>query len=147
MILLINTCADKLSEHEFVKPIKALVHDECFIKHYSELTNNDLLVADKIIICGTALMDFDYLKGDWSWIKAFNKPVLGICAGFQVIALELGKELVDKKMIGVFDHNYFVTSKLVEGGVTELRQGLFTAYAFHPEVLNPELISGFCRSQ
>jgi hypothetical protein len=156
MILLISTCADKLSEAEFVRPVAELVHTN-LVKHYSELTESDL-TADKIIICGTALKDFEYLNGDWSWLSSFGKPVLGICAGFQVIARHFGEELVDKKLIGVFDHKYFVTSKLIraknvnetsslDGLTTGFKHGLVTAYAFHPEVLNPELISEFCRSQ
>jgi len=151
MILLISTCSDKLSEEEFVRPIKELTNG--VVKHYSELKEVE---ADKIIICGTALKDFKYLKADWSWLKELKKPVLGICAGYQVIARELGEELINNELIGVRNKHYFITSKLVKAKkVNELERvdsftasfnyNNFTAYAYQPEVLNPELIIRFIK--
>ena len=143
MILVVSTCQHELSELEFVRPITDLIEDEFVVKHYSKINNDDLVSASKVIICGTALKDFDYLKGDWSWLKTFQKPVLGVCAGFQLIAESLGLELINEQLIGVFNNYYFVTSRIVKGGVRFIKQGNFVAYAFHPEVLNPELITSF----
>jgi hypothetical protein len=35
--LIISTCAEKLHELEFVKPIEDFLEKDCFVKHYSEL--------------------------------------------------------------------------------------------------------------
>ena len=59
MILIISTCNNKLSEEEFVKPIATIVGD-CKIKHYNDVGYVDNY--EKIIICGTALEDNEFLK-------------------------------------------------------------------------------------
>ena len=118
MILLINTCSKKLSEHEFVRPVAELVKD-CEIRHFKKL--GDLDKFSKIIICGTALKDFDYLNADWSWIKNYKGKLLGLCAGYQVIAKELGEHLEDHKIIGVKNNHYFLISKLLRFKVFLLR--------------------------
>jgi hypothetical protein len=63
MILIISTCSQNLNENEFVRPIEKLLLKNGFdykTKHYSEIS--DVSEYDKIIICGTALKDFEYLK-------------------------------------------------------------------------------------
>lgn len=159
MILLISTCAHKLSELEFVKPVSDLIPDSV-IKHYSEVNEEIIDKADKIIICGTAIKDFDYLNHDWSWLKSFNKPVMGLCAGYQVIAKVMGESLFEKELIGVKVVNdfksFFVITKLattnnftVKGVVEDLpviiehHSKPFIGYAFHPEVMNQDLIKKF----
>lgn len=161
MILLISTCAEKLSEEEFVRPVKELTNG--VVKHYSELTDADLSLASHVIICGTALKDFDYLEADWAWIKGFTKPLLGICAGYQVILKDFGfanNSLIGVKKIDVktdllsTDSAYFVNSlqcvksdfevlATCDGIPCLLRKGKTIACLFHPEVLNNELINRF----
>jgi GMP synthase-like glutamine amidotransferase len=101
MILLISTCSEKLSEDEFVKPIAKIVEKDYEIKHYTEKI--DLKKYEKAIICGTALKDNKYLDDldQFNWIKGYNKPLLGICSGMQVIALQFGGKLAKKKEIGM----------------------------------------------
>ncbi len=152
MIAIISTCAEKLSEEEFVRPIKDIVKKHKFkVYNFKDVKK---LEADKIIICGTALKDFEYLKFDWSWIKKVKVPILGICAGYQIIAKELGEELINKKLIGVFKGHYFLTSKLIkakkvkelenlEGYTISFKERNFTAYAYHPEVYDKEKIINF----
>ncbi len=156
MILLVSTCSDKLSEEEFVRPIVDLV-GKCRVRHYSDISESDLS-SEKIIICGAALKDFDYLKGKWSWIKAYKGRLLGICAGYQVIARELGEKLENHKIIGVRKGHYFLTSKMFKANIVkEVEQtdgftasftfGNIEGYAYHPEVLNPEIITHFLNSR
>ena len=107
MILIISTCEEKLSELEFVKPIEDIVEKDVekdfTTKHYSQLTKSDAIKADKLIICGNALKDTQYLGGieKFSFLKDFEKPVLGICAGMQIIAKIYGSEFVEKTEIGI----------------------------------------------
>jgi len=107
MILVVDVCAERLHYYEFVKPIEDILYSagvDYFGKHYSELGEEDLAKADKVIICGTSLRDNKFV-GDISkfgWIRDFEKPVLGICAGFQIIGLVSGGKLKEYLEIGYF---------------------------------------------
>lgn len=108
MILLVDLCyrKDSLSSYEFVHPIADILkrieapHETV---HYSELCGDLLEGADRIILCGTALKDNAYCKqiGGFSWLKSCDKPVLGICAGMQVIGSVFGGEIVPQPSIGL----------------------------------------------
>lgn len=115
MILLINTSKEKLHFHEFVKPIGDILiknNTEGFIRKYDCITKTDLKKASKIIICGTSLKDDEYLKNVkfFEWMKNFNKPILGICAGMQIIQLvfnEDKKPFIKKQTeIGFFKEDF-----------------------------------------
>lgn len=102
MILIISVCAEKLHELEFVKPVEKILKEnskEYFVKNYSELNEEDLKKADKIIICGTSLKDNEFLKNmkNFEWIKDSEKPILGICAGMQIILLAFDNKLKIKQ--------------------------------------------------
>ncbi len=120
MILIISVCSEKLSELEFVVPIEDLLKNQRQIvveKHYFQVSENDLREADKIIICGTALRDFEYLNNidRFLWLRDYGKPFLGICAGMQILARIFECKLVDKTMIGRFHVKVVLESKLVSG--------------------------------
>jgi GMP synthase (glutamine-hydrolysing) len=172
MILIISTCSQNLSENEFVRPIEKLLLKNGFdfkTKHYSEIS--DVSGYDKIIICGTALKDFQYLKdiGKFSWIKRYEGKLLGICAGVQIIATVFGVPLKEESQIGARKVNTLIANPLMEGrfnayflnskqpilgkevvpltedeSVIKFEGKEFYGCMFHPEVLNPEIIINFC---
>jgi GMP synthase-like glutamine amidotransferase len=175
MILLISTCSEKLNEEEFVKPIAKIAEKNYEIKHYTEKI--DLKKYEKIIICGTALRDNLYLNNlnHFNWVKEYNNPLLGICSGMQVIALQFGAKLVKKKEIGMtkikttkqnilFDGD-FETYELHGNGLSDLNQFEILAKSentvqaikhkskivfgimFHPEVRNSNIISNFIKAK
>jgi GMP synthase (glutamine-hydrolysing) len=168
MILIISTCKDKLSELEFVRPIELLA-GKCATKHCASVTQEDIATADKIIITGTALKDFDYLQADWSWLKDTDKPVLGICAGMQVVAQAAGIRLEDFTAIGprrvkIIKENplasgefeaYFLHTKTATKGfdvlattdskpcMVQRKDKPVYGCIFHPEVMNENIVKKF----
>lgn len=111
MILLISVCNEKLHELEFVKPVEDILKNsgiKYFVKHYKDISDKDINKAIKIIISGTSLKDSQFIKDikKFSWLKNFNKPVLGICSGMQIIGLIFGSELKNKREIGFYKENF-----------------------------------------
>ena len=105
MILIINICKDKLHYSEFVKPIERIIENigiNLYTKHYTKFSDKDLK-AEKIIICGTSLADKDYLKDMklFKWIDFYNKPILGICGGMEILSDYFKGELYEEKEIGL----------------------------------------------
>ena len=111
MILLINICKEKLHYLEFVKPIEDILKREkiaCFVKGYREVNQKDLDRSDKVIICGTSLADNQFMENldRFSWVKEFDKPLLGICGGMQIIG-KIFKGIIRKEpQIGFFHEKF-----------------------------------------
>ncbi len=175
MILLIDLCNEKdsLSNLEFVQPIKRIVESakhKTQIVHYSELNEGIIKSADKIILCGTALKDNEFQKqfDAFEWIKDFKKPILGICAGMQIIGLVFGAKLTKQKEIGmtqiITKNNIFADTMISayelhgssitlpegfteiaynERGMQAIKKDNIYAIQFHPEVRNRKLIENF----
>ena len=122
MILVVSTCADKLSEEEFVKPIVGIA-GKCDVKHYTNV--KDVSGYDKIIICGTALKDNEYLKNinGFLFLKETISPVLGICSGMQILCLLYGARITENKEIGM--------TKIKTLRENPLFSGNFEAYSLH----------------
>ncbi len=163
MILLINTCSYELHKNEFVLPIKRIVEG---LNFKTEIAR-DFKPAEKIIICGTALKDNEFLKHDFSWLKDFKKPVLGICAGMQVIAkvfnaklyreTEIGMKRIRflNKEIDVYElHNMAVLPSAefeILGSsdrcVQAIKKDNLLGVMFHPEVRNEWIIEDFVKGK
>jgi GMP synthase-like glutamine amidotransferase len=95
-----------LSKYEFVDPIAAIVRRagfDCEIHHFTELADDLIEGADGIILCGTALKDDLYAQRIdlFSWIRDAEQPILGICAGMQVLAAVFGGGIVPRPKIGL----------------------------------------------
>src|SRR3989338_11424538 len=89
MILIINVCKEKLHYYEFVKPIEDILKKmkvKSFTRHYKKMKKGYWGNAKKIIICGTSLKDNEFLKKDIRFWRR-NIPILGICAGMQMIQI------------------------------------------------------------
>ena len=176
MILIISTCHEKLSEEEFVMPIAEIVKSagkDITIKHYKEAKLAETNKAEKIIICGTALQDNEYLKqlDKFSWLKKAKKPVLGICSGMQILALQNSAKLTENQEIGrtkirvkkanILFQKDFDAYELHANGLENLKEFeiLAESYSgtqaiklkskeqygimFHPEVRNENIVRNF----
>ncbi|MBP7708467.1 gamma-glutamyl-gamma-aminobutyrate hydrolase family protein [Candidatus Pacearchaeota archaeon] len=179
MILVISNCKEKLHELEFVRPIEQILNDASMKfsrKHYKQVSPNDLKNSSHIILCGTSLKDNNFLENlsSLEWIKSFDKPILGICAGMQVMGAILGGKVKVKTEIGfytenfkknflglegkqevwhlhnnylLFDSNWGVFSK--EGNIVQAvkhKTKPFYGVLFHPEVRNKNLILEFVKN-
>lgn len=179
MILVVELSARKDSLHffEFVKPVLDILETAAAaytVKHYLDITAKDIEDAERFILCGTGLQDHAALKETkrFAWLKKTKKPVLGICAGMQLIGKVHGGRIIVKPRIGVvkvqfldpdplmrmmsrFDvyelHNKAVT---VPPGFKELAEtdipmafkkndAPIYGVLWHPEVLNKELVRAF----
>lgn len=180
MILIISTCKEKLHELEFVKPIEKILSQEkrkYKIKHYSKISKKDLKDSKKIIIAGTSLQDNEYSKNinKFSWIKSFKKPILGICAGMQILGLIFNQKIKQKTEIGFYFENftkeflgikqknqvyhlhnnytsfkenweiYSVSNKIPQA--VKHKQKPFFGVLFHPEVRLKKIIENFANLQ
>jgi len=178
MILIIKTNKEPLHDLEFVKPIENLLANGNRMfktKHYEEVNSKNISNSTKIIICGTSLKDFDYIKDikKFQWIKEYDKPLLGICAGMQIIALIHGQKLIKSEHIGmnkaIFKKEFlgltgkhevyelhqmcpttqgedfikFTNSKIPQA--IKLKNKPIYGTLFHPEVRNKELILNFAK--
>ena len=148
MILVIKVNKMKLHDEEFVRPVTNLL-ENFKVVDYRKISKKDLDGAEKVIICGTALKDNEYFEhlDKFDWLKNFKKPVLGICAGMQIIAKVLDYKIIKNKKIGVFENKYHLHSFSVGGFDDKLEIRNFKGYLFHPEVLNKELIKEFAMAQ
>jgi len=179
-ILLVDLCFEKdsLSQYEFVHPIRDTLQKAdflCNILHYTEVKSQALANHDKIILCGTALEDnvyADHLQL-FSWIKDLKKPILGICAGMQIIGAVYGGSIVPHQAIGLEEieivraspllgeprqiegyhlHNYAVTLPkgfMLLAGKTDAFEAFqhhsrpTYGIIFHPEVRNQWILERF----
>lgn len=108
MILLVDLCfeEDSLSRFEFEDPIADALKGAGFsyrVLHFTKVKGNELEKYDRIILCGTALKDNAYAGhlDSFAWIKSWERPLLGICAGMQVIGAVFGGGIVSQPAIGL----------------------------------------------
>lgn len=173
MILIIDmNFKGSLGFYEFVLPLCSLVKPmEYKVSHYS--TVKDTQRYEKVILSGTPLKDCGYLKDMnlFEWIRRCDTPVLGICAGYQVLGLTFNSSLVGCQEVGMTEietvkenalfsstfeayelHNYglepsdeFEILAMSEKCVQVIKHEKKDIYGvlFHPEVRNKDIIRKF----
>ena len=138
MILVVDLNFKKasLGFSEFVSPIVAIVEelDECIVKHYLEVKQEDIGNCSKIILSGTALKDNVTLNQTekFEWMKDCVKPILGICAGMQTTGLVFGARLETCLEIGMTQITTLMANPLFSSS--------FKAYALHNYSIQPSRV-------
>jgi len=177
MILIIQIHNIPFHYYEFIKPIEDIVKNTGLPYtsiHYNNITKEHLEKSDKIIISGTSLKDNTFLKDKekFTWINTYDKPLLGICGGIQLIATAFHEEILKGQEIGLHSitynkeflgetgekevyelHNYYVNAKTFETIATSdkypqaIRHPQRPIYGvlFHPEVRNKNIIEYFIK--
>jgi GMP synthase-like glutamine amidotransferase len=177
MILIVdmNWKKDSLAFNEFVLPILSIVRplEEVRVKHFLDIEHAELKSYSKIVLSGTALKDHTTLKlvETFNWIRTYDKPILGICAGMQTINLLFDEPLVKCLQIGMAEistikenplfigdfkayvlHNFSVkqsqtfevlakSTKCIQA--IKHKQKNIYGVLFHPEVRNQEILKNF----
>ncbi len=138
MILLVDLCwrPDSLSAFEFVDPIAQIVREtgrEVATRHYTEVDAGAVNAAEAVILCGTALKDHGYAArmDRFAWIRGCARPILGVCAGMQVLGLAFGGRLVDCTEIGM------TSVRVVKHNSIFRDAAPFDAYTLHSFALEP----------
>jgi GMP synthase-like glutamine amidotransferase len=138
MILLVDNSYRKnsLGYDEFVMPVVRILHSAGAVTnvvHYRDVGNADIAQADAAILCGTALMDNEFLTDPaiFSWIADAGIPVLGVCGGMQAISCAFGGAVRLCCEIGMTDIRTLRDDPLFAGKTS------FKAYALHSRVPEP----------
>lgn len=140
---------DSLSLTEFVYPIAAIVREtggEAEIRHYTDMGTDLPFDADAVILCGTALKDYGYFNRleRFCWLSDASVPVLGICAGMQVLSKVYGGRTESVCEIGTTEVKVIQSDELFSG------KDRFQAYELHslactvPPGFNTLAISDLC---
>jgi len=102
LIIDLSPTKNSLWKNEFVYPITKLIKNisNYTIIHFTDLKKTNLETFEKIILSGSPLNDFKAINKIelFHWIKDTNKPILGICAGFQIINKIFEEKLNLKKL-------------------------------------------------
>jgi len=119
-----------LLREEFVRPVGQVVERSgrsWEYMHYSCLAEDRMAEYDAIILCGTALRDTAYQAetARFSWLNQENVPVLGICAGMQVLSLVFSGSLLPCCEIGMEEVRVLSPHPLLPEGPS------FMAYELH----------------
>ena len=93
-VLLVSTCAEPLSEAEFVAPLERIACDAGATVESSRLgtLNSVPEGVSHILLAGTALQDDKYLKeiGAVERLLEAGLPLLAVCSGMQLLAAACG---------------------------------------------------------
>jgi anthranilate/para-aminobenzoate synthase component II len=113
MILIINICKEEMHYFEFVKPIENILlkAEEPFVtKKYTDVNKKDLDSSHRIIITGTSLKDMSYSNpkntSKFKFLLSYDKPILAICGGMQLLCIIHGCKLVKGQAIGLHNINF-----------------------------------------
>ncbi|HSH19328.1 MAG TPA: hypothetical protein VLA03_02675 [Draconibacterium sp.] len=96
-ILLINNAEPGI--YDFARPIERIIKEFGFTYlfiEYSECQAFDFIEFDGVILTGSPQGDdiVEHHLPYFQWIKDFNKPIFGICAGHHIVGALYGSEIL-----------------------------------------------------
>jgi GMP synthase-like glutamine amidotransferase len=132
MILLVDLCyrENSLGYEEFVLPIRRIVEKSGFSSraiHYTRVDPRETESAPGIILCGTPVADNRFMADirEFGWVAGCRVPLLGICAGMEVVTLVHGGVIDSCPEIGMTGIRVTGKDPLLEG------RDEFQAYELH----------------
>ncbi len=136
-VLIVNSCEreDLLTRREFVWPIQRALHTPSKVVHISKLKRTDVAAASAVIFSGCPLKDNGFVKQvvRLQWLKDVPTPLLGICAGHQLLGMLYGGKIshAKKPMIG-----WTTLRKKVSHPLTNHLGKSFSAYELHGNLIS-----------
>lgn len=136
-VLIVNSCQneDLLTKREFVWPIQRALHTPSKVIHISKLKKADVLAANAVIFSGCQLKDNGFVKllPKLKWLRESVTPMLGICAGHQLLGMLYGGKIshAEKPMIG-----WTALRKKASHPLTHHLGKSFSAYALHGNLIS-----------
>ena len=128
-ILLINNAEPGIKE--FAEPIEKLIGESgstSFFIEYSDCTSFNFDECDAIIMTGSPQGDdiVEHHSPYFQWIKSYDKPILGICAGHHITGFLFGSEILrsEEPESGDFEVEIIKNDSLFEGlpGIFKVKQ-------------------------
>lgn len=105
MILILDCTRQDLPllKDEFVQPVLQIIRQAGYEARIEPLNSPNMPPGcNAVILTGTALQDHEFLAtGLPKWLLGWTGPVLGICAGMQLLAMSAGGELIADEKIGM----------------------------------------------
>lgn len=135
-VLIVNSCEndDLLTKREFVWPIQRALHTPSKVIPISKLKKSDVLAASAVIFSGCQLKDNGFVKliPKLKWLKDCSTPMLGICAGHQLLGMLYGGKIshAEKPMIG-----WTKLKKKASHPLTSHLNKVFSAYELHGNLI------------
>lgn len=106
--VLVVDCSDHddlLTRRQFVWPIQRNTHYASSSIHLSQFNQSSLKGFDAVIFSGCTLKDNEFVKRakKLTWLKKTTIPMLGICAGHELLGLIFGGKLkkLSQPVIGI----------------------------------------------
>jgi len=132
VILLVDLCyrEGSLGFDEYVMPVERIVERSGFKAssvHFRSVSPADFQDAEAVILCGTPLADNAFLEnvGAFSWLEKTEIPVLGVCAGMEMLCKTFGGVLGHCTEIGMTGIRVTVTDPFFPESLS------FSAYELH----------------
>jgi GMP synthase (glutamine-hydrolysing) len=132
MILLVDLCyrEGSLGYEEFVLPVARIVEKAGYAVravHYRAAPGTVPDDAAAVILCGTPLADTTFLSGlgNVSWLADVRVPVLGVCAGMELVCRVFGGTVGPGEEIGMTEVTVPAPDPLFAGRES------FPAYELH----------------
>lgn len=130
--LIVNDCRndDLLTLREFVWPIQRSLPIPSRVVSLKKLKESDVNHADLIIFSGCQLKDNEYVNHipKLKWLVKLNKPMMGICAGHQILGSVFGGKLTSGKTPSI---GMRTVTKTREHALTESLDSSFSVYSLH----------------
>ncbi len=129
--VLVVDCSDRddlLTRRQFVWPIQRNIHGLSSSIHLSKFSKSSLKGFDAVIFSGCTLKDNAFVSHakNLGWLKEAGIPLLGICAGHELLGIVFGGKLERLKVPVIGMETVKVDGRKAHG--LHLEEGVFSAY-------------------
>ena len=137
--ILVVDCSDRddlLTRRQFVWPIQRAIHGLASSIHLSRFTASSIRGYDAVIFSGCTLKDNGFVSRakKLGWLKNAGIPLLGICAGHELVGIVFGGKLERLKTPVIGMENVKLEGKRVPR--LQKQGGVISAYHLNGNVVS-----------